>query len=689
MHLSTWAPGWRPWYKGTMIGRRCTALLMLMALQIAVWPSQVVATPAEEQELEKELFGEDEQEEVQPPAEQLVIMNRPREVTETSVDRPGRKQIELRGTQDAAALLESLSSAHITLNSLGERLITLRGMTGAQVAIMEDGLPGGDPFRGVQDLTRLPTRSIRQITLIKGTAPVLLAGGALAGAVNIIGRTPGDGPLVGGTLEHGAYNSWRANLEHSQELTRLAYTVYAGLFHQDHSGLSRDFLGTPNERPALRDHSDRTDWHAGGSLRYVLTRGHGLKLRVNYTDGVAGVPPSTLAPQPLHLYIGAARRAGVSLAHEGKFGRVELDEAVYVRINQHLLKMFDDGDLASQDLPGSGDVWSQDIGAGGRMRGSTWVDGLPWGLTFIRVAAGVYHNRHEQGGAVNGQTEPAPVERTILSLGPEAEAMLNPCWSLTVGIQLDLELPEEADNALSWGPLVSALYAPLDSVAVRGTVARRTRFPTLQERYSSQGKRQPNPELEPESAWHMGLEATWQLLPGIALSGGVNDAEVLDVITPESASAGVERLVNGTSARLVTVELGFTLSPFDQLRLAAVYSFLYARSTEDGAQDIQLPYRPMNKASLELVFAPWNFVELATFLLVHGERVYPAPGTNSFGLLSPYAIWNARIAVRPVSWGTVFVRASNILGTHHVTEYGFPDPGRRIWLGLDLNYDRS
>ena len=660
-----------------------------MALLLAAWPGRAAATPAEEQALEKELFGEGEQEEVQPPVEQLVIVNRPREVKETSVDRPGRDHIELRGSQDAADMLESLSSAHITLNALGERLITLRGMRGAQVAILVDGLPGGDPFRGVQDLTRFPTRSIRQITLIKGSAPVLLAGGALGGAVNIISRTPGDGPLARGALEHGAYNSWRVGLEHSQELKRLAYTLYGGFFHQDHSGLSRDFLGTANERPALRAHSDRTDWHAGGSLRYALAKWHGIKLRLDYTEGVAGVPPSTQAAQPMYLNIGAVRRAGISLAHEGKIGRVELDDAVYVRIHQHLLEVYDHGDLDQQVLPGSGDVGSQDISAGGRLRGRTWVNGLPWGLTFIRVAAGVYHDRHEQDGAVNGQTEPAAVERTIVSLGPEAEAMLNPCWSLTVGIQLDLELPEEADKTLSWGPLVSALYAPLDSVAVRGTVARRTRFPTLQECYSTQGKRQPNPELEPESAWHMGLEATWRLLPGIALSGGFHDAEVLDMLTPESVGAGQEHLINGTSARLVTVELGFTLSPLEQLRLAAVYSFLYARSTEEGAKDIQLPYRPMNKASLELVFAPWSFVEMGTFLMVHGERLYPEPTSGGFGVLSPYAIWDARIAVRPVSWGSVFVRASNILGTHHVTEYGFPDPGRRIWLGLDLNYDRS
>jgi outer membrane receptor protein involved in Fe transport len=448
-----------------------------------------------------------------------------------------------------------------------------------------------------------------------------------------------------------------------------------------------------NERPALCENSDRMDWHVGGNLRYQLTQDHHVKLRVNYMDGQIGIPPSTQAPNPLHRKMSAARNVGLSFSHEGKIGRVELDEAVYVRLYHRLLKVFDDALLEQQDTLGSGNVWDHDTGAGGRIRGRTWVDGLPWGLTFVRVAAGVYHDRHEQAGAYNGDREPIPVERTILSLGPEAEAMLNPCWSLTVGIQLDLELPEELDKTLGWGPLVSALYAPLEGVAVRGTVARRARFPTLQERHSSfGGQRQPNPDLAMESAWYMGLEATWRLLPGIILRGGVQDAEVLDVITPEStgSGAGQERLVNATSARLVSVELGFTLSPFDQLRLAAVYSFLHARRTDEDARDVQLPYRPMNKASLELVFAPWRFVEMGTFLMVHGERTYPDPaGSGSPGVLSPYAIWNARIAVRPVTWGSVFVRATNILGTHHVTEYGFPDPGRRIWLGLDLNYDRS
>jgi len=663
---------------------------MLLALLVATWPSPARATPIPDEEFERELFGKDKQKETQPPAERLVLKTRPQEVVETSIDLPERAQVRLRGIADAASLLESLSSVHITLNPMGERLLSVRGLRGAQAAVLVDGLPGADPYRGMVDLASLPIRSIQKVELIKGNAPVLLPGGALGGAVNIISRTPGHGPLLLGLMEHGANNAWRAELEHSQVKGRLAYTVHGGFNHRDHSSLSRDFVATPNERPALRAASDRTSWHAGGSLRYRLDKEHAVKLRLRYLDGMRGVPPSTQAKQPRHSYLASARMAGLSLAHEGKLSRVELDEVIYARLYQRLLEVYDDQDLEQQVLPGSGDVWGHGVGAGVKLRGRTWISSLPWGLTFIRGAAGLHHDHYQEVGAVNGAAQPSAVRRTIISLGPEAEAMLSPCWSLTVGLQLDLELPGDADAALGWGPLVSALYAPLDSVALRGTVARRTRFPTLEERFSSvDGKRLPNPDLLQESAWHMGLEATWRLLPGIVLRGGVSDAEVLDVILPEAAAGAQERLANNGSARLVSVELGFTLSPFETLRLAATYSFLYARRTDDEAVDIQLPYRPINKASMELVFAPWRFVEMATFLIVHGERTYPDPDTGGFGLLSPYVIWNARIAVSPVWWGSVFVRATNIMGTHHVTEYGFPDPGRRIWLGLDLKYDQT
>ncbi len=639
--------------------------------------------------MERELFGEQESKQDRGPGPGAVVLpNRPTEVSETSVETIERKELGRRGAADLAMLLETLSSAHVRLNALGARTLSLRGFSSSQVRLLVDGLPAALAHDGALDLTLIPGRSFKQITVAKGTAPTLLPAGSLGGAVNFITRLPGSGPLVGGALEHGAHNAWRADLEHSLTLGDLAYTLHAGLYHQDAEALSRDFVATANERPALRENSDGLRWHVGAALRYSLGEDQAVWARARYIDGGRGVPPSTRAAQPDYLRMSTRRAVGVTLGHRATLGRVELDEVAYLRIHQRVLQRYDDVAMDKQKSPGSGEARSDALSVGGRLRGRTWADGTPWGLTFIRLAVSADHDRHTEQPA-GGQTGPTH-HRTVLSAGPEAEAVLSTCWSLTVGISLDLELPGEGDNSLGWGPLVSALYAPVESVALRGTVARRTRFPTLQERHDTAGGAlAANPSLGPEKAWHMGLEATWRLLPGIALNGGIFDAEVADLIVRAPSGGGVQQLVNAASGRLMGVELGFMLSPLEQLHLSAAYSFLRARRTDDDAPDQQLAYRPMNKASMELVFSPWRFVELATFLIVHGERTYQDPATSAWGTLSPHAVWNARVAVSPVTWGSVYVRATNILGTHHVTEYGFPDPGRRIWLGLDLMYDRS
>ncbi len=638
--------------------------------------------------MERELFGEDqESKDLGPGVEEIVLKNRPTDIQETSIEKLEPRDLKRRGSGNAAAILEALSGAHITLNAMGQRSISLRGFSQLQAKVLVDGLPAAHPHLGYIDLARISNRMIKRITVIKGTAPVLLQGGAIGGAINIISRDPGDGPLAAVAGEYTAHNTWRAAAEHSLEQGSLAYTVFGGFHGQDSSGLSRDFQATANERPALRNNSDRMDWHAGAAVRYRVSEEHALKGRISYSDGVRGIPPSTQAARPLRARLGAWRSVGISLAHEGTVGRVEFDDTVYVRFHESQLEIFDDDSLESQSEQGSGDTWNRGQSAGGRVRGRTWIDGTPWGLTFIRLTVSADHEGHSEEPAGGGQG--AAGARVTISAAPEAEAMLSPCWSLIVGMQLDLELPGEGDTGLGWGPLVSALYAPLESVALRGTVARRTRFPSLPERYGSASSGQaPNLDLGPESAWHMGLEATWRLLPGIVLHGGLFDAEVLDLIVQDQTAGGTGQLVNAASGRYLGLELGFLLSPFETLHLSAAYTFLYARRTDEDAPDEQLPSRPMNKASVELIFAPMSFVELGTFLIIHGERSYLNPGTGAWGSLSPYAIWNARIAVQPVTWVSVFVRASNILGTHHVTEYGFPDQGRLIWLGMDLKYGR-
>jgi iron complex outermembrane receptor protein len=282
--------------------------------------------------------------------------------------------------------------------------------------------------------------------------------------------------------------------------------------------------------------------------------------------------------------------------------------------------------------------------------------------------------------------------RTLVTAAPEVEIDPTPRWRLLASCQIDADIPgslptEHPDTAWGAGPLASAQYSPHKSTTLRVTVARRSRFPTLKERFSSGlGLRVPNPGLRPEGAWHFGLDASYRLSRFLRVDASVYDAEVTDLIQSVSLGEGKDQLQNIATARLLGAEVLLAARPLRMLELGAGYSWLFARRTDGGPSD-QLAYRPAHRALASFVLTPWQWLEVSALLRVIGPQDYQDPITRVWGVLGTYAVLDARLEVRPLRWLAVWGRGTNLVGSNYQSEYGFPDPGRVVWLGLKVTKD--
>jgi iron complex outermembrane receptor protein len=222
---------------------------------------------------------------------------------------------------------------------------------------------------------------------------------------------------------------------------------------------------------------------------------------------------------------------------------------------------------------------------------------------------------------------------------------------------------------------------------LRATAARRTRFPSLKERFSSAfGLREPNPGLRPESAWHFGLDAAYRLAPWLRAEAAVYDAEVSALIDDVVLGGGKDQLQNIGTARLLGAEGFLTARAGRLLEVRAGYNWLHARRTDAGPND-QLAYRPEHRAILSAVVRPTDWLDLWGLLRVIGPQDYQDPVTLTWGRLGPYAVLDVRVEVRPIRRLALWVRATNLLDANYVTEIGYPDPGREIWFGLKIMED--
>jgi outer membrane receptor for ferrienterochelin and colicins len=71
--------------------------------------------------------------------------------------------------------------------------IRIQGLDGRYTQILRDGYPLYAGFSGGLSILQIPPLDLRQVEVIKGSASTLYGGGAIAGLVNLVSKTPGQG----------------------------------------------------------------------------------------------------------------------------------------------------------------------------------------------------------------------------------------------------------------------------------------------------------------------------------------------------------------------------------------------------------------------------------------------------------------------------------------------------------------
>ncbi|MBN1772260.1 MAG: TonB-dependent receptor [Deltaproteobacteria bacterium] len=595
-----------------------------------------------------------------------------------------REELEAQGVRSVGEALGRHPAVDRATNSRGDHVVTLRGFEQRETVVLLDGVPTYVPYDGQLDLDLLPAGLVDHVTVVAGPGSVLWGPNGLGGAINVVTRPPGEAPVVETTFEasgrgHGA----RLEAVHAMRAGPVGWVLAGGVDDQRAFPLSGGFVPARNEDGGDRHNSDRSLRRLLGGVELECGPDHRLRLSGFVLDAQRGVPPSTVAADARVRWwrMNAWRVAGASVGHSGRYGeRLELDELAWVRLYDNLFDGYDDARYATQELPRSFHTWYHDRAFGGRARLTYAFSEGDW-ASVLRVWSGVQHDRHRED-------EGAEVSRTLLTLAPQYEQTFDRRWRLTAGLQLDVEFPGDApdialDPTVGWGPLLGLRYEPLDGLSLELVAARRSRFPSLKERFSyALDQRDPNPTLGPETAWHLGLELAWRPWTWLELRAAGYDAEVAGLIAPVHLDSMVDQLQNIDAARLAGTELQVSLAPLEWLRFDLSYRYLFARRLGVDPSQEALPYRPEHTASLGASAAPWPWLGVSTFVRLVGPQRFEDPETLRWATLGTYVAWDARVDLRPLPWLDVSTRVTNLLDADYQTEYGFPSPGWQLWLGL-------
>lgn len=105
--------------------------------------------------------------------------------------------------------------------------IRIQGLDGKYTQILRDGLPLYSGFSGGLSLLQIVPLDLKQVEVIKGASSTLYGGGAIAGLVNLISKTPKEKRELSFLLNGTSALGFDASAFYSQKFKKIGTTIFA------------------------------------------------------------------------------------------------------------------------------------------------------------------------------------------------------------------------------------------------------------------------------------------------------------------------------------------------------------------------------------------------------------------------------------------------------------------------------
>jgi iron complex outermembrane receptor protein len=592
----------------------------------------------------------------------------------------------------AAALVPGMSVSH---NSRNEDIVYLRGFDVRQVPLFIDGVPTYVPYDGYVDFGRFTTFDLSEIRVAKGAASLLYGPNTLGGAINLVTRKPSsafEGDVRAG---FGSGDERKASANVGGNQGSWYYQVGASYLDANTFPLSKDFKPVATENGGDRENAYRTDKKV--SLKLGITPNASDEFALGYVkqEGEKGNPPyaGTVAGGVRYWrwpYWDVESVYAVGNMAIGKDHVVKL--RVYDDTYRNSIWAYTNGNYTTQLNNTSFPSWYDDGSRGASVEVASYLIRN----NELRLA---YHYKEDRHKESNPNIPPKDFKDLTTSLAVEDAIAITSAWHLRVGASHDQRDTKEAytytksdTSKNNWlAELSHNVVAGLD---VYGSAARKSRFPTIKDRYSFRlGTALYNPELLPETANNveLGLKAKpWQggSMQAALFRSRIEDAiQTVVVSAPGQCSSGptpnvtCNQMQNVGTARHQGVELSLTQQG-DAWTGGINYTYLDRDNLSNPA--IPLTDTPRHKWFLFVGWKPADAWEIqGTVDAENGRTVARGNGYTGLGgfmLLGAKAVW------KPRKDTALELGVANLLDENYELSDGYPMPGRTLFANVKYSF---
>jgi len=114
-----------------------------------------------------------------------------------------------------------------TSASTASKTIRIQGLDGRHTQIVKDGFPLYGGFSGGLSIMQIPPLDLKRVEVIKGSSSTLYGGGAIAGVVNLVSKTPSEEPELELMIDQTSALRTTLNTFYSARKNKIGWTLYA------------------------------------------------------------------------------------------------------------------------------------------------------------------------------------------------------------------------------------------------------------------------------------------------------------------------------------------------------------------------------------------------------------------------------------------------------------------------------
>lgn len=582
-----------------------------------------------------------------------------------------------------------------------EQILYVRGFDLRQVPVFIDGIPIYVPYDGYVDLARFSTFDLSRIEVSKGFSSTLYGANSLGGAINLVSRRPKaalEGEAGGGlTLtDKGELNGGRlyANVGGNQG----GWYWQAGVSgsKEDYFRLPGDFTPARGEDGGQRDNSYQRDRKLNLKLGLTPNATDEYALNVVTQHGVKGVPPyagSVAGVTPRYWQWPYWDKDSIYFLSNTRVGDHNFKVRLYHDTFKNSLFTFDDATYSTQRLRSSFQSWYNDYTNGLSLEGEFRISNA----NQLRVALHHKVDVHRE----NNLGEPVRrFEDRTQSLALEDSHAIDERWSVVAGVAFNRRKAAQAqdfqngvirpfqlgDNDAVDGQ-VGLFYKASQNGRLHLTVANKSRFPTIKDRYSYRmGTAIPNEFLQTEEATHYEVGYADVLGKSLAWQANLFYSDIKNLIQANALPATActappcSQQQNVGKATSSGFELGGR-GAVGALEYGANYTYLERKNKANPA--VLLIDTPRHKL---FATATWRFGNgLSTTGSVEGlsRRYSTSDGKQVAG---GFAVANLKAGYR-LGNGTLFeFGARNLFDRLYAYTEGFYEPGRTWFVQANMPF---